>query len=278
MAGIAVKSGRRSGGNGRILLAAVAFGLLTAALVVAYLRNQERQQSGRNETSVAVVVAKREIPLGASITSGMIEVKLVTPESAVASAFSETGRVIGLRARYPISAGAQVVPGMVVQGGAADALSYVVPPGKRAISVGYSDVVGTGGHIRPGDFVDVLVLVEVWKLTGGVPPTSTDRPKGVYTVLQNIEVLAVSDNAQKVAASGPEAKTKDEIVKISADNKSVTLAVDPEQAQKLFLAEADGKIRLALRPFGEREEQSVAPFLEPIILPAARATATPPPR
>ncbi len=204
MAGIAL-SGGRSRGNGWILFAALAFGLLTAALVVGYLRDQSRQQQVRSETSVPVVVARRDIPLGVNITSSMVELKMVTPDTAVSAAFSETGRVIGLRARYPITSGAQIVPGMVVQSGAADALSYVVPPGKRALAVIANDVVGSSGYIRPGDFVDVLVSLPESKLPGGRARTAGgDESKAVLTVLQNIEVLAVADDAQKVAGAVPD--------------------------------------------------------------------------
>lgn len=268
MAGIALKTRSRSG-NGRILLAALAFGLLTAALLVAYLRGLEREQAAREATSVPVVVARKDIPLGALITSQMVETKLVTPEVAVTSAFAETGRVVGLRARYPIAAGAQIVPGMVIQGGAADALSYVVPPGKRALAVAASEVIGGGGHIRPGDFVDVLVTIEAWKLVGGAPTSGSERPKGVYTILQNVEVLAVAEDVEKIAASGPASSTNDDKKKI----RSVVLAVDPHQAQLLFLAESEGKIRLALRPFGERDEMPIAPVLEPLIPSGPGATA-----
>ena len=33
----------------------------------------------------------------------------------------------------------------------------------------------------------------------------------------------------------------------------MTLALTPEEAQRIYLAEANGKIRLALRPFGDNE-------------------------
>lgn len=278
MAGILTTTSGRASGNGRIMLAAIAFGLLTAALLVTYLRDQQQKGSARDASSISVVVAKKDIPLGANITTSMIEQRLVPPDAAVAAAFAETGKVAGLRARYPIPAGQQIVPGMVVQGGSADALSYVIPPGKRAVAVAASEVIGGGGHIRPGDFVDVLVVIEVWKLIGGQAPATSDRPKGVYTILQNVEVLAVADDAEKIGASGPNDQAKD-----SKDKKirSVVLGVEPSQAQTLFLAESEGKIRLSLRSFGDREEQPLAPVLEPLIIPAApgttRATPTPTP-
>lgn len=274
MAGAIVHQRPRSRGNIWIVLAAVALGLLTAALIIKYLREQDGTRRSLSDASVPVVVAAKEIALGTTITSGMVQVKRVTSDIAVANAYAEPAQLIGLRARSTISEGAQVVPGMVVQTGAGDALSFVLPPGKRAVAITGSDVIGGGANIRPGDFVDVMVTVEAWKLDGSTPPTSSaDRPKGVFTILQNVEVLAVSDSVQKVAEAGPEkAKKEDQLKSLDkADNKSVTLAVTSTQAQLLFLAESEGKIRLALRPFGERDEPSIPPVVEPFSFPGSGA-------
>jgi len=274
MAGMTMQTRARGSRAGSFLLAgAVLLGLVTAALVVTYVRQETRVQRERVGAQVQVVVAKRDIPLAANITSDMVEAKIVPADAAVAAAFSEVARVIGLRARYPIAAGTQIVPGMVVQASAADALSYVIPPGKRAVAVKTSEVVSGGGHIRPGDFVDVLVTIEVTKLVGGTPTPGAEKLKGTYTILQNIEVLAVDDQAEKVAEIGPNSKEKDNAGRfgvMSDRNRTVTLAVDPQQAQLLFLAEAEGTIRLALRPFGERDEQPLTPVLEPLVPPGSR--------
>lgn len=269
MASIAGRSGTRGRGNTWIALAAVALGLITALLVINYLRTQDSERRTLSDASIPVVVANREIPIGANITSDMLELKHVTPDLAVANAYQEVAQVIGLRARSTIPDGVQVVSGMVVQTGASDALSFVVPPGKRAVAITGSNVIGGGGHIRPGDFVDVMVSIEAWRLDGRPAPANTSQsPRAVHTILQNVEVLAVSDEAQKVAESGPDSrakKTGDEESLDRSDNRSVTLAVDPKQAQTLFLAESQGDIRLSLRPFGERDESQLTPVIEPLI-------------
>ncbi len=265
MAGVAARPGARARGNRLTALAAVALGLVTAVLVASYLSNQAHEQQVRNDASVSVVVAKKDIPLGTSITSGMLEAKLVTPDVAAASAFAQAELVVGLRARFAIPTGAQIVPGMVVQASSSDALSYIVPPGKRAMAITGSEVIGGGGHIRPGDFVDVMVTIEAWKLTGTVTPSGSQQPHGVYTILQNIEVLAVASEAEKVPASGPDARDAKKATTTKID--TVTLAVDPYQAQVLFLAESQGKLRLLLRPFGEQDEQPLPAVVEPLLVP-----------
>src|SRR6266508_6444490 len=155
MASIVAQRGGRSRGNVWIALAAVALGVITAALIINYLRSQEGERRALTDASIPVVVAARDIPLGTNITSSMLEVKRVTPDVAITSAYAESAQVVGLRARAAIASGAQIVPAMVVQSGSGDALSFVVPPGKRAVAITGSNVIGGGGHIRPGDFVDV---------------------------------------------------------------------------------------------------------------------------
>ncbi len=272
MAGITAQRGVRSRGSTWVLLAAVLMGTATAVLLVAYVRARDRDREAQSSSTATVVVARRDIPIATTITSDMLEVRRVQPAAAVPAAYQETARVVGLRSRYPIAAGAQVVPGMVIQATTAEALSYIVPPGKRAMAIATSEVISGGGHIRPGDFVDVIVSVEVEKLTGGTPAAGQLKPKGAFTILQNIEVLAVDSDAAQLTEAGPDGRSRDDgngrLAATRERYRSVTLAVDPAQAQLLFLAETEGKIRLALRPFGDREERPLAPVTEPIVLPS----------
>lgn len=271
MAGITAQRSARSRGSTWVLLAAVLLGIVTAVLLVAYVRARDRDRQAQSAETATVVVAKRDIPIATTVTAEMLEVRRVQPAAAVPAAFQETARVLGLRSRYPIAAGAQVVPNMFVQATAAEALSYIVPPGKRGMAIATSEVISGGGHIRPGDFVDVIVSIEVEKLVGGTPVAGSAKPKGAYTILQNIEVLAVDSAAAQVTEAGPDGRPREgnnsRVASTREQYRSVTLAVDPAQAQLLFLAESEGKIRLALRPFGDREERPLAPVTEPIILP-----------
>jgi Flp pilus assembly protein CpaB len=83
MASIAGRSGTRGRGNTWIALAAVALGPITALLVINYLRTQDSERRTLSDASIPVVVANREIPIGANITSDMLELKHVTPDLAV---------------------------------------------------------------------------------------------------------------------------------------------------------------------------------------------------
>jgi pilus assembly protein CpaB len=247
-------------------VAALALGVVTAILIVGYLLQQTRQREAAGTASVPVVVAKSDITPGATIKTEMVERKLVTPDTAAKTAVAQTKDAVGQRARYSIPAGAQVLPSMLVPADSSSALSYAIPEGKRAVAVTAGSA-ATGGSavdlIRPGDYVDVLAVLDSWKLVGGEAQTN-ERPQGVVTVLQNVEVLAVANEAAKPGATGPEAAIAKNQPTGSSKNNTVTLAVDPSEAQLLFWAETQGKLRLSLRPFGEQATQTVAPLLEPL--------------
>jgi Flp pilus assembly protein CpaB len=95
--------------------------------------------------------------------------------------------------------------------------------------------------------------------------------------LQNVQVLAV---AQEVAEALPEETESEdttggesqpvlpEPADPNPDATNVTLAVTPEQAQKLALAEEMGVLKLSLRPVGETEEPTVPAIVNPEILPS----------
>jgi pilus assembly protein CpaB len=270
MTGIAAQPARRQHNNRWVAVAALLFALLTAVLIVRYLSAQTQARQTSTTASVPVVTAKHDIASGATISADMVQQKLVTPDVAASTALSQIKLAVGQRARYDIPAGAQLVPSMLVQPSAADALSLIVPPGKRAVAVATTDVINGGNHIRPGDYVDVMAIFDASKLVGGASSSADQNLQGVYTILQNVQVLAVADEAADSASGGPQAKSSDaSSAPDLSKNGSVTLAVDPYQAQLLFLSESEGKIRLALRSFGDQNQQPLAPVLEPLGAPAS---------
>jgi Flp pilus assembly protein CpaB len=171
-------------------------------------------------------------------------------------------------------------------------LAFMVPEGMRAVSVGVTEVIGSGGMIVPGDHVDVIAVFEMKVPSQGpsagapktpAPPiTKQDKqatfspgvggaggqgePETTYVatnVLEDVSVLAVAqqlegqdtrDNTQRLAQSagvgaknaGPQQQLRSDPQPLPAA-KTATLAVNPDDALKLVLAESHGLIRLALR-------------------------------
>jgi pilus assembly protein CpaB len=233
--------------NRRFLLVAVLLAGLSAALVYARISSTD-DSGGRSAGSgeQAVVVAKTAIKQRTAITPEMLEVKPVATEDAITGAFTSIDQVVGKVTKFPIEANQQVAAIAVVdtaQPASVQALSYVVPTGKRAMSITASQVISAGGLILPGDYVDVI-----WGCC-------SDRPVVVNTILRNVQVAAV---AQNIVNSGPVAEDDPSGVPVAAeasppvpDAVTITLLLTPEEAQRVFLAESIGKIRVDLRGIGD---------------------------
>lgn len=137
----------------------------------------------------------------------------------------------------------------------------MVPQGKRGFAINASQVQEAGGLILPGDYVDIVVLYDV----EFDKPGSTDKEVVdnflVQTVLQNVEVLAVS---QVIVDIVPEAtpsvggqRVRNSEAQPEPGATTVTLSLTPEQAQRVYLAESNGEVRMALRPFGDADERPI---------------------
>lgn len=259
--------------NRRFILLALALGLVGAILVyVAASRGPS--SSGGGVADTAVVVAKTDIPARTKITQSMVEVRLVPAESASQFAFTDVANVVDQVTRFPIAANEQILTTKVVSltgtsAATSRSLSFVVPRGKRAIAINITPVQGAGGLVLPGDYVDVLVVYDVdFRTAEG---SQTEDSFIVQTLFQNVEVLAVQQTVVDVV---PEAtptaggqRVRNSEAKPEPDAITVTLALTPEEAQRLYLAESNGRIRLSVRPFGEAETRPIDALLEIDLIP-----------
>jgi len=268
--------------NRRLLLLALAAGIVAAILVyVALSRGSESTGGTTGITStVPAVVAKTDIPARTKITSGMVEVREVPADDRSELAYTDVSQVVARVTRYPIATNEQVLSTKIVAlesaAEAGGSLSYVIPEGRRGISIQVSEVTSSGGLVLPGDYVDIIGVFDVDFRDG--EQEKTEEKYFARLILQNIEVLAV---AQAVVDTPPEAGTTtpadgetaadgtedtegQRVRNTEADANpkaaTVTLSVTPQEAQLLFLAEENGVLRLAVRPYGDAEVQNI-PFV-----------------
>lgn len=242
-------------GNKLSLALGLILGLLAAVLVAVYL-SSAGSDGGTSTTSagptVPVVVAAKDIGSGTRITSDMVTVRDVSQDSVLTGAFDKPESVVDQITTVPIVSGEQVISAKVVGTGADlsefgdnPPLALIVSQGMRGVSVEVNSIVGAGGLVRPGDYVDVVLTVRVKAGEG--------NDQIAATVLQNLKVLAVG---QTVATTGlgteDPAKQKDN----DKDATTVTLAATPIQGEVLALADAcrlnfEGRLAIAVRAFGD---------------------------
>lgn len=257
--------------NKALLFLGLFLGLVSAGLVVVYLRSESGDGGGSVSEGVItpVVVAADAIPASTRITEDMVVLKEISADAVLAGAFQDPAQVVGQVTRVPLVAGEQVIPTKVAATGAAitDAdnppLAYVVPEGMRAVSVQISSLIGASGLIRPGDYVDVILTVQVQEeeedTTGGSATTNTHRDQIARTILQNAQVLSIDQDVTLPAAAGDggeAASSSDEDAITNPEATTVTLALSPVHGEVLTVAEAcgeafSGRLALALRGFGD---------------------------
>jgi pilus assembly protein CpaB len=282
-----VAGGAQGRMNRRFLLVAILLAGLSAALVYAKI---SANGTSSTTTKVAagdqqVVVAKVAVKQRTTITASMLEVKSVPLNSVAVGAFTNIQSAVGKVTKFPVETNQQLVESALVDTTrpAADAaLSYVVPTGKRAMSVSASQVANAGGLILPGDFVDI-----VWGCC-------SDRSVVTKTLLRNIQVAAV---AQSIVSSGPVTDLNAtpgagagaavpgsstnpvaaDAAKAVPDAATVTLLLTPEEVQILFLAEANGKLRFDLRGPGDQDAPDTGNTIitQPQLLPVEALSALP---
>jgi len=272
--------------NRRLLLLALVAGIVAAILIYTALsRGSESTGSAGAASTVPAVVAKQDIPARTKITSGMVEVRQLPTDSHSELAYTDLSQVVGQVTRYPIATNEEVLSTKVVSlasvAKTGESLSYVIPEGSRAISIEVTQVISSGGLVLPGDYVDIIGVFDV--TFGSGDQEITEERYFSRIILQNIEVLAV---AQTVVDTVPEAGTttgtdgettttdaggqRVRNTEASPEPKAstVTLSVTPQQAQLLFLAEENGVLRLAVRPYGDATVQDIPFVAETDLIPS----------
>src|SRR6266851_1661510 len=280
----------RPGRRGPRLLLALALGLAAAAGVFMYVNaiQQQAQVSARTAAQQAtaaassrtrVVVAKISLAAGTALSPDNVELREIPAEAIQPNVAIALNDVTGKALTVPVAAGEQILSHRL---GSLDQpeikkFADTVPAGKRAMSVTFTEVSSAGGLIAPGDYVDVI----------GVFNKSTMGKDQSMILLQDVLVLAVAQNTsadqlpRQGSATGtqPVAPAQTNLplptrggstVAIPqptpasfpfapAQTRTVTLAVDPEAAERLALAEDYGHLRYIVRPGSERTQSAVMP-------------------
>ncbi len=201
------------------------------------------------EATVPVVVANAAIPYGGKLDAAHLTLARLPASAAPQGAFSTIEQVAGQTGGAPIalvalSAREPVLPTKISGGGAKPTLAAVITEGMRAYTIGVTDVAGGGGHILPGDRVDVVLTREI-PLPAQIRTECGDCKRYVSNVvIQNVRVLGMDLNADPGSTQAAVAHTS-------------TLEVAVSDAQRLGIAAQAGSLSLALRRTGQADVADV---------------------
>lgn len=226
---------RKLGQTGKIIAIAAALGLVTAVLVYLYVSGLAAVPEAEPVQLAQVVIAKQDLTPRTVITPDVVRIAQVPVDTIHPKAAISISQVNGRVVKSSILAGEPVLTDRLVPAGETPSLAFAIPIDRRAVTISVNEVVGVAGFVQPGDRVDVLASFE------GESGETTS-----VVVLQNTEVLAIAQTMESDIDAKPRVVA------------TVTLAVTLEEAQKLYLAESKGSLRLALRPTGAMAKELTA--------------------
>jgi pilus assembly protein CpaB len=251
-----------------LLIGGLALALITGVIV--FLAVANLGGSSKSSSSVAsgatgqVLVAKDNISAGTQLSADMFRVATFSESDLVPNAIADPASIVGQTATTDMQRGQQlsrVQIAAATDDKRADQLAFKIPAGQRAVAVKVDATTAIGGLLVPGDRVDVLVTIKQRDQA-----TNQDVLR-VRTVLQNVLVVAreQTEVQRVVALATPAAggtangNTPDDQafqqrptdIKPDSTLSTVSLALSPDDVQQLVLAQAQGNVTLALRPYGD---------------------------
>jgi pilus assembly protein CpaB len=208
-----------------------AFAVLTAGVATFGIYRVLQAAKAKNKIQTQpVVVALQDVSEGRSIEPTSVAVAQWPAGTVPAGAFSSVDSVVGRVARIDVFKGEVIVPGRLAPNGTGPGLEVKITPGKRAMSVRIDDVAGVSNMIQPNSRVDVMVTIRDSEKNG-------QQVSKLF--MSNMRVLSVGTISQ-----------------VSSDNRPIsaptaTLEVTPVEAERLAIAQGEGRIQLVLRGYGD---------------------------
>jgi len=257
-----------------LLLIAIILGVVAVIAVVAYINNIRatvEEEVEKVEVLVATQNIPKETPVELLITNEAVVLEEVPRKYLADGVLISLQDYEGYVVASPINKGEQITSTRFIKPEDIG-MSFIVPDDMLAISIPINEIIGVSNLINVGDLVNVIATfepdeeqVEVIKegpetdivipdeeeVTAGeeeIPEIITEITK---TLLWNIEVLYMgtrliiteeSDETVGVFGSGQKREEQSE------DIRTITLAVTPEQSEKLVFTEEMGSAWLALVP------------------------------
>jgi len=209
----------------------VFWGALIVAIIATFgaYRYLQANSAPAKVESKQVVVATVDIPEGAAIDRNQVALATWPAPTVPLGAYASVDSVVGRVTRVNVFTGEAVVPGRLAPAGTGPGLELKIPPGQRAMAVRINDIAGISGLVQPNSRVDVMVTIA----------DQTTGRQVAKLFMENMRVLSVGTEIQRDAAGRPNAAT------------TATLAVTPEEAERLAIAMNTGSIQLVLRGYGD---------------------------
>ncbi len=225
--------------NKKLFLVSIIIALFTSLFVYLWLK-KEQDKAQRQIPKVNILVAARPIPAREIVEKDMIRYEEIPSSPITDKIAQKEEEVVGKVATSAIISGEALYKDKFIEKGAGAGLSFIVPLGKRAVTILVNNTTGVAGLLKPGDFVDVISTFDVPRVQvegEQRPPLSMS-----ITLLQNVQILAL-DATTEVSPPTPAPPSTPP----PPSYTMVTLAISPKDAERLTLLVEKSINRLALR-------------------------------
>jgi len=265
-----------------LLLIAIILGAVAVVAVIAYINNIRatvEEEVEKVEVLVAAQNIPKETPVEILITAEAIILEAIPRKYLADGVLISLQDYEGYVVASPINKGEQITSTRFIKPEDLG-MAFNIPDDMLAISIPINEIIGVSNLINVGDIVNIIATFkpsetqveaieerpeteEVLEVVETTPEAEEEIPKIITeitkTLLWNVEVLYIGtrtiiieepDETVGVFGAG---QTREEQ---SEDIRTITLAVTPEQSEKLVFTEEMGSVWLALLPVDgvEKEE------------------------
>lgn len=237
--------------NPRAFLFALVIALIATFAQCRYVA--QREQSLLYETEpLKTLVATRDIRSNVRLDETMVKQIEVPRHWQQPKSLASVEEILGQISAVPIFKDEQIVSTKLVTADEAG-LAFYVPQGYRAVSIAVDVYNAVGGHIKPGNHVDVLGTFDFGN--------GEKMDLRTITIMQDVWVLAVVDNIGRpttrdivpIDDEDPERARENGPSGTVSSAATVSLAVRPSDAQKIIMAQEMGRLTVSLRSLWEAE-------------------------
>ena len=261
--------------NRLVLLIGIFLAIVAFVLVILTIGNGPSNQEPPAPTTTAVVVAAKDIPLGAKILADSLTTKDVAIADKPADSYADISFVVGQTAREAVTSGQLITSATLGLTGGSGITQLDCPAGLVCMAVQVDQVSGIGTLTKTGDHVDMLV-----GLTADKFPVVTLNPDddtitvvaglngtSVKALLQGLQVVGTllppppADNGTQDPNASPGAGGQE--TNLNGQQQIVILAVTAQQAEVIKYAQLDGSISLVLRSADDFRDPATGEPLPP---------------
>lgn len=232
-----------------LLIAAIIVAALGTTLVFLYV-NGINSRAMADQQPTKVLVAKQLIPAGmsgsAAAAAGSFELKTFPKVAVAPGALSDVKPINDMVAQAPIYPGEEIILSQFGNRSATQAIP--LPAGTVAISVQLSDPARVAGFVSPGSHVVIFATVSATAPVPGstpAPAASAAANGGNLTavLLPDVEVVATGATTV-IPVTQTNANGQQQTQQIP--QTILTLALTPQQAQKVIWASQQGQLYFGL--------------------------------